>query len=44
MEKRPIGFFDSGVGGLSVLKEAKKLMPNEDFIYFWRFKRMPLMV
>lgn len=30
----PIGFFDSGVGGLTVLKEVKKLMPNEDFIYF----------
>jgi len=30
----PIGFFDSGVGGLTVLKEIKKLMPNEDFIYF----------
>lgn len=30
----PIGFFDSGVGGLSVLREAIKLMPNEDFIYF----------
>lgn len=30
----PIGFFDSGVGGLSVLREAVKLMPNEDFIYF----------
>ena len=30
----PIGFFDSGVGGLTVLKEVKKLMPNESFIYF----------
>ncbi|QGU96761.1 glutamate racemase [Clostridium bovifaecis] len=30
----PIGFFDSGVGGLSVLREAIKLLPNEDFIYF----------
>ena len=30
----PIGFFDSGVGGLSVLKEAIKIMPNEDYIYF----------
>lgn len=30
----PIGFFDSGVGGLTVLKEVKKLMPNENFIYF----------
>ena len=29
----PIGFFDSGVGGLSVLHEAIKLMPNEEGIY-----------
>lgn len=31
---RPIGFFDSGVGGLSVLREAVELLPQEDFIYF----------
>ncbi|MGI6706330.1 MAG: glutamate racemase [Clostridia bacterium] len=30
----PIGFFDSGVGGVSVLKEAIRLLPNESFIYF----------
>lgn len=29
-----IGFFDSGVGGLSVLKETMKILPNENFIYF----------
>ena len=28
----PIGFIDSGLGGLSVLKEAIKIMPHEDFI------------
>lgn len=28
-----IGFFDSGVGGLSILKEAIKLMPCHDFVY-----------
>jgi glutamate racemase len=32
--KNPIGIFDSGVGGLSVLGEVKKLLPNESFIYF----------
>ncbi|MBL4934721.1 glutamate racemase [Clostridium sp. YIM B02515] len=37
----PIGFFDSGVGGLSVLKEAIKLLPNEDFIYFGDSKNAP---
>lgn len=29
-----IGFFDSGVGGISVLKQALKLMPEEDYIYY----------
>ncbi len=29
---RPIGIFDSGVGGISVLREAVKIMPHEDFI------------
>lgn len=32
-DKRPIGVFDSGVGGLSVLKELRKLLPKEDFIF-----------
>ena len=31
---RPIGVFDSGVGGISVLKELVRQMPGEDFIYF----------
>ena len=30
----PIGFMDSGLGGISVLKAAVQIMPNEDFIYF----------
>ncbi len=33
MDDRPIGIFDSGVGGLSVLLEVQKLLPNESFIY-----------
>lgn len=37
----PIGFFDSGVGGLSVLREAVKLMPNEHYIYFGDSKNAP---
>lgn len=32
--QHPIGFFDSGVGGISVLKKAMALLPQEDFIYF----------
>ena len=35
MKKRaPIAVFDSGIGGLSVLSELVKIMPNEDFLYF----------
>ena len=40
-EYKPIGFFDSGVGGISVLKEAVKLLPNEDFVYFGDSKNAP---
>ena len=29
-----IGFFDSGVGGISVLREARRRMPNEHFLFF----------
>lgn len=31
---QPIGIFDSGLGGISVLKELRKHMPNEHFIYY----------
>ncbi|MFZ5632414.1 MAG: glutamate racemase [Bacillota bacterium] len=30
----PIGVFDSGVGGLSVLKEIRRLLPHEDIVYY----------
>ena len=39
--KRPIGVLDSGVGGLTVLKQLQKLLPNEDFIYFGDTARVP---
>ncbi|PNB76714.1 glutamate racemase, partial [Pseudomonas sp. FW305-BF6] len=29
-----IAFFDSGMGGLTVLNEAMKQLPNEEFLYF----------
>lgn len=32
--RQPIGVFDSGMGGISVLRELVKVMPHEDFIYF----------
>lgn len=41
VEDRPIGFFDSGVGGLSVLREAVRLLPGENFIYFGDSKNAP---
>ncbi len=43
MEKneRPIGVFDSGVGGISVLKELTALMPRENFIFFGDSKYAP---
>lgn len=37
----PIGFFDSGVGGLTVLKQLRKILPNEDCLYFGDTKHMP---
>ena len=40
-KKQPIAVFDSGVGGISVLRELKKIMPNEDFIYFGDSKNAP---
>lgn len=30
----PVGVFDSGVGGLSVLRELRRLLPDEDFLYY----------
>ncbi len=32
--QRPIGLFDSGLGGISVLGDAMRLLPYEDFIYY----------
>ena len=31
---RPVGFFDSGFGGASVLREALHLLPNENYLYY----------
>lgn len=41
MDKRPIGIFDSGVGGLTVLSEIKKQLPNENLIYLGDTKNFP---
>lgn len=41
MDNRPIGIFDSGVGGLSVFKEIKKLLPKESYIFVADQKNVP---
>lgn len=38
---RPIGIFDSGLGGLTVLKEIQRLLPEEDLVYFGDNGRTP---
>ena len=40
-DTRPIGMFDSGVGGLTVLKEVIKQNPKENIIYLGDTKRFP---
>jgi glutamate racemase len=39
--ERPIGVFDSGIGGLTVLKALSEAMPGEDFIYLGDTARLP---
>lgn len=41
MDSRPIGVFDSGVGGLTVLKRLIEVLPEENYIYFGDTKRVP---
>ena len=39
--KKPIGIFDSGIGGLTVVKQLMQLLPNEQLIYFGDTARIP---
>lgn len=41
MDKRPIGVFDSGLGGLSVIKELNRVLPDENIVYFGDTGRLP---
>lgn len=41
MSERPIGIFDSGVGGLSILKAIREHLPNENLLYFADSKYAP---
>lgn len=40
-QNSPIGVFDSGLGGLTAIKQLKKLLPNETFVYFGDTGRVP---
>ncbi len=39
--KGPLGIFDSGIGGLTVLKEVRRELPGEDLVYFGDTARVP---
>ena len=41
MDPRPIGVFDSGLGGLTALRELRRLLPGEELIYFGDTGRVP---
>ncbi|NCE64797.1 glutamate racemase [Pseudoflavonifractor sp. 524-17] len=41
MDQRAIGVFDSGLGGLTTVRELKRLLPQEDIIYFGDTGRVP---
>ena len=41
MSNQPIGVFDSGIGGLTVLRELLEHLPNESFVYFGDTARLP---
>jgi glutamate racemase len=41
VDERPIGVFDSGMGGLTVLHECLVTLPNEDFLYLGDAARLP---
>jgi glutamate racemase len=41
MQNRPIGIFDSGVGGTSIFKEIHQLLPNESIIYLADSRNAP---
>lgn len=40
-DSRPIGIFDSGVGGLTVAGKIRQILPNEDIVYFGDTARVP---
>ncbi|MFM1932413.1 MAG: hypothetical protein RL226_1716, partial [Bacteroidota bacterium] len=41
MDTRPIGIFDSGIGGLTVANAIRKKLPGESIVYFGDTAHMP---
>ena len=41
MDNRPIGVLDSGMGGLTAVRELLRVMPEEDIVYFGDTGRVP---
>jgi glutamate racemase len=41
ISEQPVGFFDSGIGGITVLKDAIQSLPNENYIYYGDNKNAP---
>ena len=41
MDNRPIGVFDSGLGGLTAMRELIRTLPNESILYFGDTGRVP---
>lgn len=41
MDNRAIGVFDSGLGGLTAVRELRRILPNEDIVYFGDTGRIP---
>ena len=41
MDRRPVGVFDSGTGGISLLRNLRRLLPGEVFIYYGDTKNAP---
>ena len=41
LDQKPIGVFDSGLGGLTTVRELMRLLPGEDIVYFGDTGRVP---
>ena len=41
MDNRPVGFYDSGLGGMTALKAFREMLPDENIVYFGDTARFP---